>query len=319
MENRTYAIAVGLFTLLLGLALLFSFWWLSGDHKQNASYTVVSSLPVTGLSVESTVRYRGVNVGKVTNIQLDPAARNVIRIDIRVMDELRLSEQSHAELRMQGVTGLAFIDLDDTDDSSVPLLADGGEIPLQPSMMDKLLDDGPQLVAQIEALLESSNALANTANQLLSNVDHQKLGQTLNNLERATAKLEPLLDTANTTFERMGNMASEQNQAMLSEALVSIRQAADAAHPLLGELTTTTREFHSMAQEIGQNSQQLSRTLNHETLPRIHLLSERMNRDLLQFGEFLDNLEQHPQSLLLGKPPARPGPGEDGFQPEMNH
>jgi phospholipid/cholesterol/gamma-HCH transport system substrate-binding protein len=318
MENRTYAIAVGLFTLLLGLALLLSFWWLSGDHRQNANYTVVSSLPVTGLSVESTVRYRGVNVGKVTDIHLDETARNVIRIDIRVIEELRLSEQSHAELRMQGVTGLAFIDLDDTDDSSVPLLAEGGEIPLHPSMMDKLLADGPQLVTQIETLLESSNALANTANQLLNSVDHEKLHQTLTNLELASRKLEPLLSTASTTFERMGNMASEQNQVMLSETLSSMQKTADAAHPLLNELNETAREFRRMTQEIGKDSRQLSHTLNDETLPRIHELTGHLNRDLTQFSELLDGLEQHPQSLLLGKPPARPGPGENGFQSDMN-
>jgi len=318
MENRTYAIAVGLFTLLLGLALLLSFWWLSGDHRQNANYTVVSNRPVTGLSVESTVKYRGVNVGKVTNISLDQTAKNVIRIDIRVIDELRLSEQSHAELRMQGVTGLAFIDLDDTEDSSVPLLAADGEIPLLPSMMDKLLDDGPQLVSQIETLLQSSNALATTANELLSSVDHEKLSQTLSHLERASGKLGPLLDTAATTFERMGNMASEENQVMLSETLSSMQKTADAAHPLLTELNETAREFRSMAQEISKDSQQLSHTLNFETLPRIHELTRHMNRDLTQFSELLDSLEQHPQSLLLGKPPAKPGPGENGFQSDMN-
>jgi phospholipid/cholesterol/gamma-HCH transport system substrate-binding protein len=318
MENRTYAIAVGLFTLLLGLALLLSFWWLSGDHRQNASYTVVSNLPVTGLSVESTVRYRGVNVGKVTNIRLDPAARNVIRIDIRVIDELRLTEQSHAELRMQGVTGLAFIDLDDTEDNSAPLLADGAEIPLQPSIMDKLLEDGPQLVTQIETLLQSSNALANTANQLLNGMDHEKINQTLINLELASRKLEPLLNSASTTFERMGNMASEQNQVMLSETLSSMQKTADAAHPLLTELNETAREFRSMAQEFGKDSHQLSHTLNFETLPRIHELTRHMNRDLTQFSELLDSLEQHPQSLLLGKPSARPGPGESGFQSDLN-
>lgn len=319
MENRTYAIAVGLFTLLLSLFLLFSFWWLSGDHKNNSAYTIVSPLPVTGLSVESAVKFRGVNVGKVTAISLDRTTKNIIRIDIRVMDDLKLSEGSNAKLRMQGVTGLAFIDLDDSDDASIPLLAEGGEIPLQPSMIDKLLDDGPLLVSQIETLLQSSNALASSANQLLSSVDHEKLNQALTNLELASRKLEPLLNTATTTFERMGNMASEKNQAMLSETLSSMQKTADAAHPLLGELNNTAREFRSMAQEIGQNSRQLSHTLNHETLPRIHELTRHMNQDLIQFSELLDNLEQHPQSLLLGKPPARPGPGESGFQPDMNH
>lgn len=319
MENRTYAIAVGLFALLFSLFLLFSFWWLSGDHKSSSAYTVVSPLPVTGLSVESAVKFRGVNVGKVTAITLDKTTKNIILIDISVMDSLKLSEKSNAKLRMQGVTGLAFIDLDDTGDSSIPLLAEGGEIPLQPSTIDKLLDNGPLLVSQLEALLKSSNALADTANQLLGSVDHEKLNQTLSNLERASRKLEPMLNTATTTFERMGNMASEQNQLMLSETLNSMQKTADAASPLLGELNVTAREFRSMAQEIEQSSQQLSHTLNHETLPRIHELTQNMNRKIRQFGGLLNHLEENPQSLILGKPPAKPGPGEDGFQSDTKN
>ncbi|HEY8355081.1 MAG TPA: MlaD family protein [Methylophilaceae bacterium] len=319
MENRTYAIAVGLFTLLLSLALLLSFWWLSGNHGQNTDYTVVSSLPVTGLSVESAVKYRGVNVGKVTDIRLDPSARNTIRIDIQVMDDLRLSKQSHAKLRMQGVTGLAFIDLDDTDAADAPLLPKGGEIPLLPSTMDKLLADGPQLVSQFDTLLQNSIVLIDSANRLLQEVEPGRLGSALDNLERASGKLEPLLDIASDTFRRMGDMASEQNRAALTETLDSIRQTAHAAQPLLDELAATAREFRNATQEIGTNGRQLGRTLNQETLPRIHQLSDRLDRDLRQLGELLDQLEQHPESVLFGKPSARPGPGEDGFQPDMNH
>ncbi|PKO24863.1 MAG: MCE family protein [Betaproteobacteria bacterium HGW-Betaproteobacteria-8] len=319
MENRTYAIAVGLFTLLLGLFLLFSFWWLSGEHQKNSNYVVVSPIPITGLSVESAVKFRGVDVGKVTNITLDKTNKNIIRVEIRVQDDLGLSENSTARLRMQGVTGLAFIDLNDTTDPEAKPLAEGAEIPLHPSLVDKLMDNGPALIAQIESLLKSSNELATTANQLLGSIDHEKLNQTLTNLEQASTKLEPLLNTATTTFERMGNMASEQNQAMLSETLSSMQKTADAAQPLLGELNDTAREFRNMAQEIGQGSQQLSHTLNHETLPRIHELTKNMNRDMRQFSELLNNLEENPQSLILGKPPAKPGPGEDGFQPNTEN
>jgi phospholipid/cholesterol/gamma-HCH transport system substrate-binding protein len=316
MENRTYAIAVGLFTILLGLALLLSFWWLSGDHKQNAQYIIVSSLPVTGLSAESAVKFRGVNVGKVTDIRLDSKSRNTIFIDIQVLDELRLSEQSYANLRMQGVTGLAFIDINDTDDDTAPILPKGGEIPLQPSTMDKLLSEGPQLVEQVSTLLQNSNTLIDSVNVLIGNIDHGSVSRTIDNLERTTEKLEPLLNSASVAFQRMGDMASEQNQARLEDTLESINQAAIATKPLIEELTVTVQEFRNTTQEIGKNSMELRQTLGQETLPRIHRLSERMHRDLQQLGELVDSLEQNPQSLLFGKPPAKPGPGEPGFQPE---
>jgi phospholipid/cholesterol/gamma-HCH transport system substrate-binding protein len=318
MENRTYAIAVGLFTLILGTFLLFSFWWLSGDHKKNVEYVVVSSLPVTGLSVESAVKFRGVDVGKVTSIDFDKTTRNIIRIQIRVVDDLSLSEASTAELRMQGVTGLAYIDLNDTADEAKPLPA-GAEIPLVPSLIDKLLSGGPALASQIELLIKNSNELAHTANQLLGSVDHEKLNRTLSNLESASEKLGPLLNSAATTFDRMGKMASEQNQALLSETLGSMQKTAEAARPLLGELNNTAKEFSGMAKEIEQSSKQLTHTLNFETLPRIHELTESMNRDMRQFGNLLDQLEENPQSLILGKPPAKPGPGENGFSPDQHN
>jgi len=318
MENRTYAIAVGLFTILLGLFLIFSFWWLSGDHKKNVEYVVVSPLPVTGLSVESAVKFRGVDVGKVTAITLDETAKNIIRIQVRVVDDLKLSEASTAELRMQGVTGLAYIDLNDVDTAST-FLAAGAEIPLVPSLIDKLLNQGPNLVLQIESLIKNSNELASTANQLLGSVDHEKLNQTLNNLESASRKLDPLLNNASNSFERMGKMASKENQALLSETLSSMQKTAETAQPLLGELSETAKDFRLMAKGIEQSSLQLTHTLHDETLPRIHELTENMNRDVRQFGQLLDNLDDNPQSLILGKPPAKPGPGEAGFQSQPSN
>lgn len=314
MENRTYAIAVGLFTVLLGVFLLFSFWWLSGDHQKNVQYVVVSKLPVTGLSVESAVRYRGVNVGKVTDIALDKSAKNVIRIEIRVAEDLNLSKAATAELRQQGVTGLAYIDLNDKETEGERLAA-GGEIPLYPSIIDKLLDGGPVLVSEIQKLVKTSNELAVTANRLLGTVDHEKFNQVLSNLEQASKKLDPLLSSATTSFEQMGRMASEENQALLADTLRSMQRSADAAQPVLGELNNAASDFRSMTKGIDETRRELDQTLNQETLPRIHELTENMNRDMRQFGHLLDTLEDNPQSVIRGKPPARPGPGESGFQP----
>lgn len=317
MENRTYAIAVGLFTLLLGLFLLFSFWWLSGDHQKNVEYVVVSPLPVTGLSVESAVKFRGVDVGKVTAIGLDEQKKNIIRIQIRVVEDLKLSKESTAELRMQGVTGLAYIDLNDVDNST-EFLAAGAEIPLIPGFIDKLIAGGPVLITQIETLIKNTSELAGTANQLLGSVDHEKLQRTLNHLESASERLEPLLNSATSTVERIGNMASKENQLLLSQTLSSMQKTAEEARPLLNELNNTAQDFRSMAKEIEASSQQLTLTMELETLPRIHELTDNMNRDMRQFGLLLENLEDNPQSLILGKPPARPGPGEAGFESSPN-
>jgi len=315
MENRSYAIAVGLFTLLLGFALVFSYWWLAGAKQSIAEYVVVSSLPVTGLSVESSVKFRGVEVGKVTKITLDSQTKTNIVINIQIVESLRLSKETYAELHMQGITGLAYVDLNDVS-TSAPNLEAGGRIPLRPSLIDKLVERGPMLVAQIETLLKTSNEAADAANKFLNKIDSEKLNKTLANLERATDKLEPMLGSITTAANRVSSMASEKSQLQLTQTLLSVQKTADDARPLLVELDDTAKEFKGMARDIKQNANQLSTALESETLPQLHQLTQNLNRDVSHFGQLIDMLEDNPQSLIFGSPEAMPGPGEAGFNPK---
>lgn len=314
MENRAYAIAVGLFTILLGCFLLFSFWWLNGAREDTVGYQIASPLPVTGLSVESAVRFRGVNVGKVTGITLDAANKSMILVDIQVQQGLPLTHSSYAELRLQGITGLASIELDDDGTSTEPL-EPGATIPRTPSLMDELLRKGPDLAEQLSTLLTSSNTLVDRANRTLAGLDQDKLERTLSHLEQASARLEPVLNEAAAAFNQVGELASGNNQILLRETLAHIRDTAAAAQPLFAELHQSAQDFRVSAQAIQQDSHQLALTLNNETLPSIHALTASINRELRQFGALLDTLEENPQSLIFGKSPARPGPGEAGFDP----
>ena len=315
MENRTYAIAVGLFTLLLGFALVFSYWWLAGARQSIVEYVVVSKLPVTGLSVESAVKFRGVEVGKVTKIALDPQTKTNIYINIQIVESLQLSTATFAELRMQGITGLAYIDLNDIS-TTAPRLKAGGHVPLQPSMIDKLVERGPMLISQIETLLKTSNEAADTTNKFLNKIDGEKLNKTLANLERAADKLEPMLGSVTTAANKISGMASEKNQLQLTQTLLSVQRTADDARPVLVELDDTAKEFKGMAREIKQSAGQLSATLESETLPQLHQLTQSLNRDVSHFGRLIDMLEDNPQSLIFGNPEAMPGPGEAGFNPK---
>ena len=71
MENRAHAIAAGLFTILLTAGVVFAAMWFSGETYEKAVYLLESRLPVTGLNVQSAVRFRGVDVGKVESIEFD--------------------------------------------------------------------------------------------------------------------------------------------------------------------------------------------------------------------------------------------------------
>ncbi|WP_334108100.1 MlaD family protein [Methylobacillus sp.] len=314
MENRAHALAVGIITLILLAILAFSFWWMSGTRQSFTEYKIISKQPVTGLSQEASVKFRGVNVGKVSDIALDPNSQSSIEIIIRVDDKLRLTRDAYAELRSQGVTGLAYIDLNDPNDSGTgEELAPDSLITMRPSLIDRISERVPRMVDKMETFINHGSATLEHANNVIESIDVPTLNQTLANLERATSRLEPVLASANEAFGKASKFMSEQNQQQLTQTLANLQEASNAATPLLNELTATVQDVRNMTGDLRHSAGLVGDTLNNETLPRINDLTATANDDARRISRLLDMLEENPQSLIFGKPEMRPGPGESGF------
>lgn len=312
MENRAYAIAVGMFTLVLGVAMVFAYWWISGSQQARANYTISSELPVTGLSPEATVKFRGVDVGRVIAISLDPSVQTTILIDIGVARTLKISSGTYAELRRQGLTGLAYIDLNDESKNAV-LLPAGSKIPLRPTLVDDLMSKGPELAAQLETLLRNSSQFTASANQILTSIDIKKLNSAIANLDKASEKAIPAINSANKMFNNANKIVSNKNQAQLLQTLESVQQTFDSAKPLLNELTLTTKKISNTANQIETSTNQLTNTLDSETLPELHAMTQNMNQSVLHINRLVNMLEDNPQSIIFGNPLQPAGPGEEGF------
>lgn len=315
MENRAYAIAVGVFTLILGVGMVLAYWWMTGSQEPRTQYIVNSQLPVTGLSPEAAVKFRGVDVGKVTAISLDSTAQTTILIKIEVLETLKLSTEAYAELRRQGLTGIAYLDLNDNNQNA-PILLSNGIIPLRPTLVDNLMAKGPELIAQFEVLLQKSGQLASTTEGLLANIDIVKLNKTIASFEEVSEKAIPVLNTVTDVLRNANQIVSKENQVQLAKTLESVQQTFEATKPLINELRQTNKNFERTATQIEMSTSQLSNVLIAETLPQIHAVTQNMNQSLLHFNQLASVLEDDPQSIIFGKSVESPGPGEEGFTPK---
>ncbi len=313
MENRAYAIATGLFALLLILSISLAFWWLGGPHTEQQEAVVLSSQPVTGLNPEATVKFRGVNVGKVVDIDFDPAKPLDILIKLSIDKRLKLTRGTFAKLKTQGVTGLAYVDIDDTGDNPMPL--GDNRILLARSSIDTLVDTGQHFVDQARLLVDDSIRLVGNGNRLLDqqNLDH--IEHTLANLEQASKDTAPMLQSMTQSAQRINNALSDDQQRKLASTVESIRSTAEQAGPLVQDMRQAVGDFRALSLELRRGTQETSSTLNNSTLPHIDELTRRLSHDAQHLDSVLDNLEQNPQSLVLGKPHIPPGPGEAGFKP----
>lgn len=302
MENRAHALAAGLFVILLTLGAVVALVWFGGKRDQTREVIVVTQQNVTGLNPQSQVRYRGIPVGKVKDIQLDPADVRNILITISVKNDLPLTEGTSARLGYQGVTGQAHVLLEDKGLDADKLVGEHGELPrilMQPSLIQELSDTGAGLLREAKELMTGLKTILDDENR-------QKIDRIVTNLEGGTRHLKPAMENLNASLVGLRKLLNEENTSKLSSAMAE-------AGPLMGE----TRNLVVKLQGIGDK---LDRAIGEPTsggaaalMPRLNELAGEMAATTRQLNRVLKMIEESPQSLVFGAPAQAPGPGEPGF------
>src|SRR3954465_5588798 len=129
MENKAHAMAAGLFVLAVAALLLVLAGWLTRDTGVRDPYEISTRESVSGLQPQATVRYRGVDVGKIDSIGFDPKKQGSVLIKLEIDRAAPVTKDTFATLGYQGVTGLAFVQLDDEGHPAPRLEGEGGNPP----------------------------------------------------------------------------------------------------------------------------------------------------------------------------------------------
>ena len=314
MENKSHALAAGAFVLTLLAVLIALAVWLTRDNRALRTFELTSAQAVTGLQPEASVRFKGVDVGKVTAIGFDTLNGGHVLIRIAVDEKTPVTESTFATLGFQGVTGLAFIALDDTG-TSTKRLTESREpptrIPLHPGLIAKLSDQGLGLLTQLEETSRRLNTLLSAENQQVMMGTVASLGQAAGRLQQlssdADKALAPLvkeasatLQTMKETSDRVGDSADEARASAKAFRVVTERMSEPGG--TLDQLTQGTDTLAATGQ-----------TLNAATLPRLNKALDDTARTVRRVGQATDVLRDNPHSLIFGSGTQPPGPGEPGF------
>lgn len=302
MENKSHALVAGLFALLLGAAALIALVWLRGSEDHQREYVVVTKQNIGGLNPQAQVRYRGIRVGKVTDIRLDPEDPSNILIMIAVADDIPLTQGTVAKLAYQGVTGIAHILLLDSGKNPVPLVAEHGKLPriaMIPSLLEELGESGGTALRQAQDVMVAANALLNEENR-------RRFSATLANLEAASSSLKPALENLNGTLVQVRKLLDDRNVQNLSKAAADVAPLLADTRVLIGKMQVATDKLDVA---IGDASAGGTSAL----MPRLNELAADFSTTSRQLSRVLRLLEDSPQGLVFGVPAAAPGPGEPGF------
>ena len=325
MENKSHALAAGAFVVAVAALLVTLAVWLTRDSAERRGFEIVSQQGVTGLQPQAAVRYKGVLVGRVTGITLDSEKKGSVVVRLNVDANVPVTTSTFATLGFQGITGLSFIQLDDTGTSQEPLQttdAKPARIPMRPNMFSRLSEQGVDLMGQ-------AGEIGQRVNQLLAPQNQQVMVETVAHIGQAAASFSQLARRADKVLaEKSDELDLKQLSHDVSTTLKTMQASTERLGQTADAMRKSAEEFRAVAvrmnepggtlDKIARGSEALATTnqnANAALLPRLNRTAEETARTVRQVNRAVENISDNPQSLLLGRGAATPGPGEAGFTP----
>jgi phospholipid/cholesterol/gamma-HCH transport system substrate-binding protein len=320
VEPRVNYVIVGIFVLVLGVVAVGMVLWLGKSDYLDAydQYQAYMRQSVSGLSVDSTVKYRGVDVGRVKEIALNPDNPEEVRLTLDILRGTPIKTDTVAMLETQGLTGLATLNLEGGSREAPRLeIQPGQEYPViqtKPSLFYRLDMALSQLLSEkgVSSVITNLNTFTKNANALIIEDTRKRVEGILHDLSELSHTLagesrtiHQGIDTASEAMDNLVVMTSRVNKE-LPELLERIRQSASAVKKVTEELAQTGKAVQTIVQESRPDLEKFTR----ETLGETGLLIGELRRLTSTLQRVAHQIEREPDSLIYGRPAQPRGPGE---------
>jgi len=299
MEREARYAAVGAFVLLvLAMAVLFVYWYAEGhEHRSYTRYEIYFDGSVSGLARGAPVRYLGVDVGRVVRMQIDPRNSSRVEVIADIDSSAPVSPETLAELSLQGVTGLLYIDLIVNGKGrqlteAVPSL-DYPVIRSARSNFDVFLASLPGLVSVL-------GDVAERVSRIFSDQNVAAITATLDNVNQASAQLPTTLREIRSLTADLRSVSAE-----IHGAVSGVRAITDQDGPeLLATLQRVRVVADNLASATGnldalvKDNRQDVRSFARDGLPELEQLLRDARFAAIEFRELSRTLREDPSRLL---------------------
>lgn len=329
METKANHLAVGSFVLVV-VAGLFAFvlWLGKGEIDRDVErYYIMFTGSVSGLTTSSVVRYRGVPVGGVEDIRINPENSEQVRVTIDVLRDTPIKDDSLATLEMQGITGLVDVQISGGHRDSPKLRPRRGQdIAVIASKASAL----EALFAGVPGILTGLTNLIGRGTVLLSDDNLSAFGETLSNFEVLSGDVAIVAAEVRRTAENLNLMLddlrlrvpaiADKTVSALDATETAMTTIAASADTLTGDMRTTLGDIRESAQALAGTADSIDAMIA-ENRPALrdfaaegmYELSRLVVESRVLVGALTrisDRLEADPARFLFGDSQAGFDPGQ---------
>jgi phospholipid/cholesterol/gamma-HCH transport system substrate-binding protein len=310
MYSKVNYTIVGIFVLMFGAGLIWFVFWLAkyGIDDKYSTYKIYMTESVAGLSTDSVVKLKGVDIGRVSAIRINPSNIEEVEIFLKIKSDIPIKKDMTAHTNMLGITGLLSIEIDGGKNSSENLKATEDYIPTihtAPSWFSKTKNGLGNLT---EDLISISEKMKN----LLSDENIENLSKILDNSQKFTKKAITSLDEINNTINEykvsMKNIDKNFENATkdFRKMQVDFSSIKKITIPTIDSLMKTSNDFHRVTLKFEKTLDRGdydAKKILEPTIVDIGILSD-------ELSDLTRNLKQSPSDIFFKSRKQRRGPGE---------
>ncbi|MEI8393812.1 MAG: MlaD family protein [Rhodospirillaceae bacterium] len=335
MEARAHHFFVGLFVLVLASALVAFTLWVAKVElgERRPPYYIYFNGSVTGLKEGSSVRYRGILVGTVSEMRIDPENAERVRIKVSLDATTPIKSDAVASLEMSGLTGNAYIQITGGSREAPLIERHGAETPVivsKSSGMAEVFESAPRLARQL-------SEIGDRLTRLLSPENERRMTASLDNIHDMSANLAASARDVSTTMavvkttavnvDVMMTDAKRQTAAIVDSAdstLAHVRTTLDSldghANVAMGEAVKTSAEARELSHSLRQLSDELGALIKENRVPvrdftsvglyELSLLISEMRELTTSLSRVSSQIEKGPMGFLFSGTRPEPEKGK---------
>ncbi|MBK7116215.1 MAG: MCE family protein [Proteobacteria bacterium] len=299
MERDANYTAVGAFVLLIAvMAGMFVYWYSEGrDRRSYVPYEIYFTGSVTGLSEGGSVRYLGVEVGRVRRIRLDRRSPERVQVVADIDESAPIGQDTTAQLSLMGVTGLLYIDLKQkVEGKEIMPLVESERYPV----INSVRSDFDTFLASLPEIAGSAAELLNRAQEIFSPENSAALADMVKNLHEASVGLPATMKRVD---ELVGGLGSTSDD--VRELAQGLRGATDELRPEVAQLaqrlnrTADNLERASRGIEafVAENRAGVT-AFAQDGLPQLQRTLQEARDAAAEFAELSRSLKADPSQLI---------------------
>lgn len=223
MITKAQKFRLGIFIIVLSILMVIFIVLIIGTRfmeKRDTYYINYRDVSVSGLQVGSSVKYHGIEIGRVEDIQIDSEDVQNVIVTISVREGTPIKEDVKATLTAVGITGMVQIELFGGS-VEAELLEPGSEITPGISMFASITGTAEIIAEKLEVVLNNIGELTNFENRrrfdnILANLDEvvesnkENVNSMVANLDITVANVAEISNSANRAMERFDEIINSE-------------------------------------------------------------------------------------------------------------